>query len=168
MFGFFIFNAIRWVTTEVVAAKVADFVTTKLPRNRVTYRLTDMASYWIYKQTAFLECEDCYTYVIDKKHSSVCKDCQVSRDIERDEDEAFIAEQEAANAAYYAGLEEQERLDEAHDQLMQAELETFDEELDVACSGNCGETVRTCSCAELASLRRHNADPATRGSWWIT
>lgn len=32
----------------------------------------------------------------------------------------------------------------------------------------CGEPVGIlCVCAELASLARHNADPDTRGSWWV-
>lgn len=32
----------------------------------------------------------------------------------------------------------------------------------------CGEPVGIgCVCAELKSLARHNADPATRGSWWV-
>lgn len=33
------------------------------------------------------------------------------------------------------------------------------------CDG-CGNPHPGCVCAELASLARHNADPATRGSWW--
>lgn len=32
----------------------------------------------------------------------------------------------------------------------------------------CGEPVGVlCVCPELASLARHNADPETRGSWWV-
>jgi hypothetical protein len=34
------------------------------------------------------------------------------------------------------------------------------------CDG-CGNYGNGCVCAELASLARHNADPATRGSWWV-
>lgn len=35
------------------------------------------------------------------------------------------------------------------------------------CPNGCGQPTSQCSCAELASLRRHNADPATRGSHWM-
>lgn len=34
------------------------------------------------------------------------------------------------------------------------------------CDG-CGNYGNGCVCAEIASLARHNADPATRGSWWV-
>ncbi len=37
---------------------------------------------------------------------------------------------------------------------------------DGTCNG-CGEVDVLCVCAELESLRRHNANPATRGSWWV-
>lgn len=33
------------------------------------------------------------------------------------------------------------------------------------CNG-CNQPEACCTCAEIESLRRHNADPATAGSWW--
>lgn len=34
------------------------------------------------------------------------------------------------------------------------------------CDG-CNQPSYACTCAELASLRRHQADPNTRGSYWV-
>ena len=43
----------------------------------------------------------------------------------------------------------------------------FDDRED-ECPGGCGQPDGIlCVCAELDSLARHNADPETRGSWWV-
>lgn len=34
------------------------------------------------------------------------------------------------------------------------------------CPDGCGQPAYACTCAELESLNRHNAEPATRGSYW--
>ena len=37
---------------------------------------------------------------------------------------------------------------------------------DDTCPGICNQPVYACTCAKTESLRRHNADPATSGSYW--
>ncbi|GEM_PF-2417068 len=38
---------------------------------------------------------------------------------------------------------------------------------DDICQGICGQPAHACTCAETEALRRHNADPETRGSWFV-
>jgi hypothetical protein len=38
---------------------------------------------------------------------------------------------------------------------------------DNECPDGCGQPAYACTCVELESLRRHNANPATRGSYWV-
>lgn len=46
-------------------------------------------------------------------------------------------------------------------------VNSYSSQDDDECEGGCGQPSYACTCAELASLARHNADPATRGSWWV-
>lgn len=49
------------------------------------------------------------------------------------------------------------------------EAQSFDEprdDEDDFCDG-CNQPNYACTCAELASWRRHQADPETRGSYWV-
>lgn len=41
------------------------------------------------------------------------------------------------------------------------------DEIDEICDGICGQPAYACTCAETEAFRRHNADPATRGSWFV-
>lgn len=43
---------------------------------------------------------------------------------------------------------------------------TIDDGEDDTCEGICGQPSYACTCAELASYRAFQADPATRGSYW--
>lgn len=188
MYGFFVFDAIRLVTSDVTAAKLALLVTKKIPRrSRITCYIFDVASLWIYEKTKFNNCEDCCYEVIEKGYPTVCKSCEAFRDeiydMKQQEHEALLRQQQAADDAAYAATLEEERIeiekfyqeqDALHRAVLDDEVDMFDEEEDYRehegpgeeCQGGCGQTNATCTCDELRSWKEHQANPATRGSYW--
>lgn len=92
MFGFFVFNTIRRVASELVAAKAADRLM-RLPRNRLTRFVTDPASFWIDRETKYRNCQDCYDFIIDESLPEVCDECAKLRAQMLDDDEYFELEQ---------------------------------------------------------------------------
>lgn len=48
-----------------------------------------------------------------------------------------------------------------------ASLPSISSGSDEECPGGCGQSERNCTCAETASWKAHNANPATRGSYWV-
>lgn len=178
MFGFFIFNAIRRVTSEQTAGQVANFTMKRIPRNRLTYRLTDAASYWLNDETSFQNCQHCFGFVIKAKDPYIHDECEAPfrEDCERDErqeqEEAEWREQErqarqdeaeweAFKAQETAYCVEQQLLAEEEWQAVEAALEA--DELDDICErcgfkscpglcDTCGECIG-CVCTGMESRR---------------
>lgn len=146
----------------------------------------------IWHQTAYPTCPSCYWPILPRDPHTSCEEFEKEREeAERAEEEAsweaYQAElaREAAEEDEAAWLQHQEWLasrcnypqcdEEAtidgccvtHAQPEEPEDDFIEDRDDEECPGGCGQPAYACTCAELESLRRHNADPATRGSWWV-
>lgn len=75
MFGFIFFNAIRKVSSELTAARLANFIMNSVPRRRFTHHITDAASLWIHQETSYKNCWECFNFVIDKGRSDIHPSC---------------------------------------------------------------------------------------------
>lgn len=61
--------------------------------------------------------------------------------------------------------EEKQRIQREDEEDLASYGDDLDDEEEYGCQG-CGQSNMGCVCAEIESLRRHNADPNTRGSYW--
>jgi hypothetical protein len=73
---------------------------------------------------------------------------------------------------HHASCEEQLRFsDDAsyHDVMNQPDEAAFPQEIEDTdiCDGICGQPANACTCAETEAYRQHEADPDTRGSWFV-
>lgn len=115
---------------------------------------------------------------------------QINTDLNADWDR-FVADEEAASSAYFDTCCAEEQADDEavwatwkaeQDQLarreQEAEVDRLEDDLyfadvpeddleDGVCNGICDEQVSACNCAEIEALIRHNANPATQGSWFV-
>lgn len=97
MFGFFIFNFIRKVTSEKTAVQVVNFLIRHMPpqklRNRVTCWMMNVGSDWVFMRTSYKECRECFLFVIDKALSDIHPACyqELLEQEEKEEEKEWLA-----------------------------------------------------------------------------
>jgi len=106
--------------------------------------------------------------------ADMCVSCAKEDDLAWDQfnallEDDWVAQRGAEEAARHLlvdfeayHLNQEDFLDDPDDE---EDFPEFDN--DDICPGNCNQPAYSCSCAETEALRMHNANPETRGSWFV-
>lgn len=77
----------------------------------------------------------------------------------------YFKEQEAIRLAEQEQHDALDFVDTGDD--VDEDLWRDEDDVDDICGGICGQPANSCTCAETESFIRFQADPDTRGSWWV-
>lgn len=110
MLGFTAFNAIRALTSEKTAARVANSIYENwgIFERPGLYWLSNAAGHWLEQETHYQHCRDCYDFVINEEYPTTCSRCQRFRE----EEAQFASDQEDFERECREWKAEQEVLDD--------------------------------------------------------
>lgn len=184
-----IFAIMRKLELNEQAIALARHIMAKNRTESSTY--AKAISYYLSGDTGFTRCEYCNLPVLsatDENHEACPSQEDYSWSLERDDEELYgIATNDCPEQEYPYGIggdnpEEGMMSDEDFAQYLAAQQaadraeedayydEHYPEDKDDSeeCPDGCGQPAGiSCTCAELESLRKHNANPDTRGSYWV-